>query len=41
MWKPKEIKELIKNINNVELEIKKNYNNSMLIVTDFILEKSH
>ena len=40
-WKPKEIKELIKNINNVELEIKKNYNNSMLIVTDFILEKSH
>ena len=41
MWKPKEIKELIKNINNVELEIKKNYNNSVLIVTDFILEKSH
>ena len=41
MWKPKEIKELIKNINNVELEIKKNYSNSMLIVTDFILEKSH
>ena len=40
-WNPKEIKELIKNINNVELEIKKNYNNSMLIVTDFILEKSH
>ena len=41
MWKPKEIKELIKNINNVELEIKKNYNNSILIVTNFILEKSH
>ena len=41
MWKPKEIKELIKNINDVELEIKKNYNNSVLIVTDFILEKSH
>ena len=40
-WKPKEIKELIKNINNVELEIKKNYNNSILIVTNFILEKSH
>ncbi len=40
-WKPKEIKELIKNINDVELEIKKNYNNSILIVTDFILEKSH
>ena len=40
-WSPKEIKELIKNINDVELEIKKNYNNSVLIVTDFILEKSH
>jgi DNA polymerase-3 subunit delta len=40
-WKHKEIKELIKNINDVELEIKKNYNNSILIVTDFILEKSH
>ena len=40
-WKPKEIKELIKNINDVELEIKKNYNNSILIITNFILEKSH
>ena len=40
-WNPKEIKDLIKNINNVEIEIKKNYNNSILIVTDFILEKSH
>ena len=40
-WKTKKIKELIKNINNVELEIKKNYNNSILIVTNFILEKSH
>ena len=39
-WKPKKIKELIKNINDVELEIKKNYNNSILIVTNFILEKS-
>ena len=39
-WKPDKIKELIKNINNVELEIKKNYNNSILIVTNFILEKS-
>ena len=39
-WKPNKIKELIKNINNVELEIKKNYNNSILIVTNFILEKS-
>ena len=39
-WKPDKIKELIKNINNVELEIKKNYNNSILIITNFILEKS-
>ena len=39
-WKTKKIKELIENINNIELEIKKNYNNSILIVTNFILEKS-
>ena len=39
-WKTKKIKELIKNINDVELKIKKNYNNSTLIVTNFILEKS-
>ena len=39
-WKAKKIKELIENINNIELEIKKNYNNSILIVTNFILEKS-
>ena len=39
-WKTKKIKELIKNINNVELETKKNYNNSILIVTNFILENS-
>ena len=29
-WKPEKIKKLIKNINNIELEIKKNYNNSIL-----------
>ena len=39
-WKTEKIKELIKNINNIELEIKKNYNNSILIVTNFIFEKS-
>ena len=39
-WKPDKIKELIKNINNIELEIKKNYNNSIFIITNFILEKS-
>ena len=33
-------KELINNINNIELEIKKNYNNGIFIITNFILEKS-
>ena len=39
-WKLKEIKKLIKNINDIELEIKKNYKNSLFITTNFILEKS-
>ena len=39
-WKLKEIKKLIKNINDIELEIKKNYNNSLFIISNFILEKS-
>lgn len=39
-WKPEKIKKLIKNINNIELETKKNYNNSVLIISNFILEKS-
>ena len=39
-WKPKKIKELINGINNIELETKKNNNNSILILTNFILEKS-
>ena len=39
-WKLKEIKKLIKNINDIELEIKKNYNNSLYIISNFILEKS-
>ena len=39
-WKPKKLKELINNINNIELETKKNHNNSILILTNFILEKS-
>ncbi len=38
-WKSKKIKVLINKINDVELKIKKNYNNSMLIVTNFILEE--
>ena len=39
-WSPVKIKELINNINNIELEIKKNYNNGIFIITNFILEKS-
>ena len=39
-WKSKKIKVLIKKINDIELKIKKNYNNSVLIVTNFILEES-
>ena len=39
-WKLKELKKLIKNINDIELEIKKNYNNSLYIISNFILEKS-
>ena len=39
-WKPKKLKELINSINNIELETKKNHNNSILILTNFILEKS-
>ena len=39
-WKLKQIKKLIKNINDLELEIKKNYNNSLFIISNFVLEKS-
>ena len=39
-WKPKEIKKIINDINDMEFEIKKNYNNSLFIITNFILEKS-
>ena len=38
-WKPEKIKKLIDSINNIELETKKNFNNSILITTNFILEK--
>ena len=38
-WKPEKIKNLIESINNIELESKKNFNNSILITTNFILEK--
>jgi len=38
-WKPNTIKELIYHLNDTELQIKKNFNNSILIITNFILEK--
>ena len=39
-WKSNKIKNLINSLNDLELKIKKNQNNSLLIITDFILEKS-
>ena len=38
-WKPKDLKDLIYKINEIELHIKKNLNNSLNLITDFILEK--
>ena len=40
-WKPEKIKELIYLINDIELQIKKDYNNSILLVTDFILNQEY
>ena len=40
-WNPRKIRELIYLINDIELKIKKNYNNSILLVTDFILNQGH
>jgi len=40
-WEPEKIKELIYLINDIELQIKKNYNNSILLVTDFILNQEY
>ena len=40
-WKPEKIKELIYLINDIELQIKKDYKNSILIVTDFILAQGN
>ena len=39
-WKPEKIKDLINNLNDIELEIKKDYQNSILIITNFIFENS-
>ena len=38
-WKPKDLKNLIYKINEIELHIKKNLNNSLNLITDFILEQ--
>ena len=40
-WTPKNIKELINDINDIELQIKKNINISINLITDFILDKSN
>ena len=39
-WKPNKIEDLIKDLNDIELKIKQNYNYSTLIITNFILEQS-
>jgi DNA polymerase-3 subunit delta len=39
-WKPKNIKKLIYTLGETELQIKKNINNSINIITDFILNQS-
>ena len=39
-WKSRNLKELIYKINNIELLIKKNLNNSLNLLSDFILEQS-
>ena len=36
-WTPEKVKEILYEINDVELCIKKNYENSINIITDFIL----
>lgn len=38
LWKPESLKNLIYKLSNIELQIKKNLDNSINIVTDFILE---
>ena len=40
-WKPNQIKTLINDISNIELEVKKNYKNSIFIITNFIFEQSY
>tara|TARA_Y100001936_G_scaffold46673_1_gene45431 strand:+ start:1018 stop:2010 length:993 start_codon:yes stop_codon:yes gene_type:complete len=39
-WSPDKIKKLLYEINNIELSIKKNYDNSINLITDFILNQT-
>ena len=39
-WTPEEVKELIFNLNEIELQIKKGLINPINIISDFILDKS-
>ena len=39
-WKPENLKTLIYRINEIELSIKKNLNNSVNLITDFMLEQT-
>ena len=39
-WEPKNIRKLIYKLSNIELLIKKNINNSINLITDFILDQS-
>ena len=39
-WSPEKIRELIYEVNELELEIKKNYNNSIILITDFIIHQA-
>ena len=38
-WSPNEIKEIIYKLNNIELMVKKNFGNSINLITDFILSQ--
>ena len=39
-WKPQKLRSLIYKINELELIIKKNFNNSLNLITDFLLAQS-
>ncbi|MDA7577376.1 DNA polymerase III subunit delta, partial [Candidatus Pelagibacter sp.] len=39
-WKPENIKKLIYELSETELQIKKNINNSINLITDFILSQT-